>query len=340
MDDDGGRVTTQDLAEYRAIERVPIVVDVGEWQVATNPAPAVGGATLAAMLMLLEEQGFTMWDDAGAGRLAEVQQAVLRYRDEVLDVATDRAAAVKALLDAAAVGDYRSLLASPSTVHVSAVDGSGLGCAITTSAGYGSGLMVPGTGLWLNNSLGEIELLAGDPADLPVGSRMISNMAPTVARRRDGAVLSVGSPGASRITTAIAQVLVNFIHLGMSLSDAVAHPRLHVEVFEGEPTIAHEPGVRVTDRLGLRPRRFPDLSMYSVASVLRCGIHLQGSSWPPTRVGVGPLPRAVGRSDRWPGNGRSVVRRHRMDPRSGQIAGSSDERLGLVFAGGSGHLLA
>ena len=262
MDDDGGRVTTQDLAEYRAIERVPIVVDVGEWQVATNPAPAVGGATLAAMLMLLEEQGFTMWDDAGAGRLAEVQQAVLRYRDEVLDVATDRAAAVKALLDAAAVGDYRSLLASPSTVHVSAVDGSGLGCAITTSAGYGSGLMVPGTGLWLNNSLGEIELLAGDPADLPVGSRMISNMAPTVARRRDGAVLSVGSPGASRITTAIAQVLVNFIHLGMSLSDAVAHPRLHVEVFEGEPTIAHEPGVRVTDRLGLRPRRFPDLSMY------------------------------------------------------------------------------
>ena len=169
---------------------------------------------------------------------------------------------------------------------------------------------------------------------------MISNMAPTVARRRDGAVLSVGSPGASRITTAIAQVLVNFIHLGMSLSDAVAHPRLHVEVLRASPPSPMSRGCESPIGLGCGPGAFPICRCISVASVLRCGIHLQGSSWPPTRVGVGPLPRAVGRSDRWPGDGRSGVRRHRMDPRSGQIAGSSDERLGLVFAGGSGHLLA
>ena len=87
-------------------------------------------------------------------------------------------------------------------------------------------------------------------------------MAPTVARSADGAVLAIGSPGADRITTAISTVLLNYIHLGMSLSDAVAHPRLHTESFDGLPRIAHEPGLPVRPVDDMTPRRFPDISMY------------------------------------------------------------------------------
>ena len=116
--------------------------------------------------------------------------------------------------------------------------------------------------MWLNNSLGEIELAPGGLATLTPGERMPSNMAPTVARRGDGAVLSVGSPGASRITTSIAQVLLNFMHLGMSLSDSVEHARLHTEIFNGEPTVSYEPGIEVSEVEGFDLRRFPDISMY------------------------------------------------------------------------------
>jgi gamma-glutamyltranspeptidase/glutathione hydrolase len=166
------------------------------------------------------------------------------------------------LLELAGAGDLHGIVASPSTIHTSAVDSDGTGCSITMSAGYGSGFMVPGTGMWLNNSLGEMELHPGGFHGLPPGERLFSNMAPTVARSSDGSVLSIGSPGADRITTAISSVLLNFVHLGMSLRDAVAHPRVHTELFGGQPTIAYEPSLPVKDFDDLIARRFPDLSMY------------------------------------------------------------------------------
>jgi gamma-glutamyltranspeptidase/glutathione hydrolase len=257
-----GHITTADLAAYRALDRAPIRVPFGPWEVATNPAPAVGGAVLAAMLVLLDAERPDTSGEAGSGVLAEIQRAVLRYRAQHLDTAPDRAAAVAQLLAAASAADWRLGLGSPATVHTSAVDSDGLACAITTSAGYGSGVMIPGTGLWLNNSLGEVELVGAEDELPGPGERLPSNMAPSIARRHDGAVLAIGSPGASRITTAIAQVLLNFVHRGMSLTEAVAHPRLHVEVFESVPTIAHEPGPEVPAFRDGAVRAFPDLSMY------------------------------------------------------------------------------
>jgi gamma-glutamyltranspeptidase/glutathione hydrolase len=72
----------------------------------------------------------------------------------------------------------------------------------------------------------------------------------------------VGSPGADRITTAISSVLINFIHLGMSLSESVDHARVHTELYEGQPTVSYEPGIAVPDLPGFELRRFPDRSMY------------------------------------------------------------------------------
>jgi gamma-glutamyltranspeptidase/glutathione hydrolase len=262
MADWGGSITQADLEAYAAIEREPIDVGINGWRVVTNPAPAIGGAIVAALLAFLDARGFRSWEDDGPRVMAEVQRAVLRFRASHLDGAHDIAGPVGALVEAARSGDLERLNSSPSTIHVSAVDTGGLACSITTSAGYGSGMMIPGTGLWLNNSLGEVELFPDGMGAFAPGDRLASNMAPTIAHSPAGAVISIGTPGASRITTALAQVLANFISLEMSVSEAVAHPRLHVEVFEGEPSIAYEPGIHVEAFDDFSLRRFPDLSMY------------------------------------------------------------------------------
>ena len=257
-----GNITRLDLEAYEAIEREPICIDINGWRVVTNPAPAIGGAVMASMLLLAQPGGFVDWSAAGAQALSEIQRSVLTYRAESLDGTSDPGRAVAALLERARFGDHRDLLSSPSTIHVSAVDTAGLACSITTSAGYGSGVMIPGTGLWLNNSLGEVELFPAGMERFAPGDRLPSNMAPTIAGGPNGSVLAAGSPGASRITTALAQVLTNHIYFGMSVTAAVQHPRLHVEVFDGVPTIACEPGLDLEDSDDFRLRRFPDLSMY------------------------------------------------------------------------------
>ena len=258
----GGILTQQDLASYQQIKRQPTRVQLDQWEIATNPPPAVGGVTLGAMLLLLDGYPFTEWSSDHLIQLARVQRAVLRYRSRALDDYGTRGEAAAALLEMAGHGDLSGILAAPSTAHISAVDTEGNACSITVSAGYGSGAIATGTGIWLNNSLGELELHPEGFHALEPGTRLVSNMAPTIARRADGAVLAIGTPGADRITTALASVLLNFAHLGMSLSDAVAHPRLHVETFAGKPTIAHEPGLDVEDVDDLEVRRFPDISMY------------------------------------------------------------------------------
>jgi gamma-glutamyltranspeptidase/glutathione hydrolase len=261
-DEHEGILTLRDLAEYRAIVRQPVTVQVDDWSIATNAAPAVGGAAMASMLLLMGIRGFDEWDGQNVARLVAVQDAVQQYRRSTLDDLDNREPGITRLLELAAMGDMKEMLKSPATTHTSSVDSDGLGCAVTVSAGYGSGAMVPGTGMWLNNSLGEIELHSGGFHALEPGVRLVSNMAPTVARSRHGSVLAIGSPGAARITTAISSVLVNFIHLGMSLSDAIEHPRLHAEVRNDVPTLSYEPGIDVSQVAGFELRRFPDISMY------------------------------------------------------------------------------
>jgi gamma-glutamyltranspeptidase/glutathione hydrolase len=113
----------------------------------------------------------------------------------------------------------------------------------------------------MNNCLGEHELNRRGYHAWSPGTRLPSNMAPTVARHEDGSVLSIGSPGADRITTAIVQVLVNHLHLGMTLGEAVGHPRLHVENHGGQKVVAYEVGLPVDD-VRLPVRRFDGLDMY------------------------------------------------------------------------------
>ncbi len=260
VQDRGGLLTAEDLENYKPVARESLLVQAGDWSVATNPPPAIGGTVLAAMLLAFEDQRISQWDEESLQRLAHVQQAALSYRKKELDLASVVSEPALEMLKLARSGGLLSRWSSGSTVHTSVADETGLACAITASSGYGSGEMPANSGLWLNNCLGELELNRHGVAASPPGRRLPSNMAPGVARcqRR---VLAMGSPGADRITTALHQFLVNYIQLGLSLNDAVAHPRMHLAIDDESTTLAIEPGLRIGD-IDIAITRYPQIGMY------------------------------------------------------------------------------
>ncbi len=222
----GGLLSSADLVAYEPVVRAPLTTRVGSWSLATTPPPSVGGVVVASMLRLLDGRPRSGWDADDVEHLVRVQRAVLGHRREVLEVAGDLDAAARAWLDRVDA-DHRAVLESGSTAHVSVTDADGAACSITVSSGYGAGMIAAGTGIWLNNCLGEQEL---NPPGRPsrVGSRLLSNMAPTVGRSDGGDTLAIGSPGADRITTAVVCSLAGFVSGGLDLAAAIAHPRVHV----------------------------------------------------------------------------------------------------------------
>jgi gamma-glutamyltranspeptidase/glutathione hydrolase len=287
MAERGGRLTREDLAAYRPVLRPALGFRSGSWTLRTNPAPAIGGPVLAAMLTLLGDPPSPAGATEDVARLVAVVRRVLTWRRDRLDVASDREQAARALLADAGVGGERS----PSTVHVSVVDQGGTACAVTASSGYGSGVTVPGTGLWLNNCLGEHELNRGDPP--PPGARLASNMAPTVGRGADGGVLAIGSPGADRITTALAQVLAAFTTGRAGLQEAIDRPRLHVHLDKGSARVEAEEDMPLPE-LDLPVRRHAPHSMFfgGVSAALRDGGGLLSAAGDPRRAGAVAVSRA------------------------------------------------
>ena len=117
-----------------------------------------------------------------------------------------------------------------STTHVSVLDADGWACAVTTTNGEGSGIVVPGTGIHVNNMMGEQDLSPAGFFTHPPGRRLPSMMAPTVVLGTDGAPeLALGSAGSNRIRSTLLQVIVNVIDRGMAAAEAVDAPRLHFE---------------------------------------------------------------------------------------------------------------
>ena len=255
----GGTLTPEDLANYRAKLREPLITPVSRWQVATNPSPALGGVILTAMLTLMAGEYASLPSNPVARQIA-VQKLVLGYRHRQ---AGDPATAERDM-DRLMAGVHRRdlhFLGSASTVQTSAVDGTGLGCSITMSTGYGSGLMPAGTGIWLNNCLGELELIPVALEGPAPGARLPSNMAPTIARNDRGSTLVIGSPGADRITTALLQVLDQHLLRGMPLADSIGAPRIHLEYDGSSPRLAHEP-IGELPANSPAPRAFGPHSMY------------------------------------------------------------------------------
>lgn len=220
--DRGGILGPADLAAYSPVTRPALTARMERWTLGTNPPPAVGGVCVAAMLRLMAGHGL---DDRD--HLVAVQRRVLGERLRVFDHTDDLERDAAAFLDLVD-RDGLGVLESGSTAHISTTDTDGTACALTISSGYSSGMIARGTGIWLNNCLGEQELNPRGLHGLPAGTRLLSNMAPTVGRHADGGVLAIGSPGADRITTAIVQALTGLVEDELSLQHAVDHPRLHV----------------------------------------------------------------------------------------------------------------
>src|SRR5205814_5341096 len=118
------------------------------------------------------------------------------------------------------------------------VDADGNAASLTASLGAGSGVIVPGTGIHLNNMLGEYDLALGNEKP---GERLTSMMAPSLVLRDGRPRLVLGSAGSIRLRGAIMQVVVNVVGHGLGVEDAVARPRVHVE----EPALHCEGGADV-----------------------------------------------------------------------------------------------
>ena len=234
----GGRLTLRDLETYEVMWREPVRVRYLGHEVISNPPPSSGGILIAYGLALLERVGRGGAGSAAAiASLADVMREQTRAREGTLDARLLDAAALDEGVARIRAGEPGAGEPAPAgTTHVSVVDAEGNAAAVSSSTGSGSGVIVPGTGIQLNNMLGEYDLVAGAPAE--PGHRLTSMMAPTVVLGDSGPRLVVGSAGSVRLRGAIMQVTVNVLAHGLDVWAAIDAPRVHVD----EPHVHCEGG--------------------------------------------------------------------------------------------------
>jgi gamma-glutamyltranspeptidase/glutathione hydrolase len=257
----GGMLTREDLGSYEVIEREPARVSYRGREVLTNPPPSSGGILIADALGILER----LERPHEADVIAEVIASTNRARDEdfLEGLATEgflEQFLAKQALDSVAT-EVRSRLGN--TTHISVMDAEGSCAAVTCSNGSCSGVIVPGTGVHLNNMLGEQDLNPlGFHRHTP-GSRVPSMMAPTVVLRDGRPEIALGSAGSNRIRSAILQTVLGVVDHELPAQDAVSAPRLHVE----EHQVDAEPGMdeAALDRLveaGFEVRRWSEQNLF------------------------------------------------------------------------------
>lgn len=285
--DRGGLVTRADLRSYEVVERSPARTGFRGREVLTNPPPSSGGILIADALGILER----LDRPHDAATVAEVIASTNRARDaDFLDGLASDGFLERFLADAAldqVAGEVRGRLGS--TTHVAVMDGDG-GCAtVTCSNGSCSGVVVPGTGMHLNNMLGEEDLNPlGFHRHRP-GARVPSMMAPTVVLRDGVPEVALGSAGSNRIRSAILQTILAVVDGGVPAQEAVSRPRLHVEdgAVDAEPGIDSAALERLAAR-GWNVRSWDDLNLFfgGVQAVARAADGTLSGGGDPRRGGA------------------------------------------------------
>ena len=262
-----GLLTMEDLASYTVIEREPLAAEHRGARVLTNPPPSFGGSLIVLALRL----------DGLCGPPEPWGSAARAVREVEVQVEVDR---------------RRATGATKGTTHVAVADTDGNVASMTTSNGEGSGDVIPGTGVLLNNMLGEDDLHPDGFHAATPGARVPSMMAPSLVLDATGQVrLALGSGGSKRIRTAIAHVIAASVDHGttVDLQEAVDSPRLH---WDGE-VVQAEPGLGADVLAALRARwpvnEWPSRNLYFG------GVHAVA----PGRGGAGD-PRRSGVTRRWP----------------------------------------
>jgi gamma-glutamyltranspeptidase / glutathione hydrolase len=241
LSEHGGLITAEDLAGYRVIWRRPLRVPYEGREFVSNPPPSSGGILIGYGLSLLDR----LAADGGPGSAQAIEAlvGVMReqsrarggsfgsdlyrggltrklYSDEILGAALARIQRREA--------EAHERPGAPGTTHISVVDERGNAASLTASIGSGSGVIIPGTGIHMNNMLGEYDLNPPGSRARP-GARLTSMMAPSMALDHERPRLVVGSAGSIRLRGAITQIVVNVVHHGMAVEEAIAAPRIHVD---------------------------------------------------------------------------------------------------------------
>jgi gamma-glutamyltranspeptidase/glutathione hydrolase len=262
MQQRGGRITMQDLADYHAVERPPVEIMYRDVKIISMGPPSSGGIVLAQILNQLESVALSDVEFHSADHIHVMAEAERRaYADRAhylgdpdfinvpVDKLTSKAYTARRWANVSrewasqsediSHGDMKLLLGSGETTHYSVADRWGNAVAVTTTINdhYGSGEVVAGAGFLLNDEMDDFVIKPGRPDMYGVtggkanaiepGKRMLSSMTPTIVTRNDTLLMILGSPGGARIITTVAQVISNVVDYGMSIKAAVAAPRIH-----------------------------------------------------------------------------------------------------------------
>jgi gamma-glutamyltranspeptidase / glutathione hydrolase len=257
----GGIMTLDDLKSYRPLLHAPVRSRYRGYEIVSMPPSSSGGVVLIEMLNILEGYRLGALGRDSAERLHLMAEAMQRaYADRAAflgDPATVTAPLVR-LMSKRYAGELRRTIdpdrATPAeairagaaasregenTTHFSVVDrfGNAVANTYTLNFSYGLGLVAEGTGVLLNNELDDFAAAPGAPnaygliggdANAPgPGKRPLSSMTPTIVLKDGRPFLVTGSPGGSRIITAVLQVISNVVDLGLPLAEGVAAPRIH-----------------------------------------------------------------------------------------------------------------
>jgi gamma-glutamyltranspeptidase/glutathione hydrolase len=315
MAKNGGLISLSDLKSYKAIERTPLTGKYKNYTIITSPPSSSGGIALLEMLGILEG---TNYEKAGSGSAsaihyeAEAMRRAYADRNEYVGDPDFVKVPIKGLLDPAYLSKLRASIdperATPSdsvkpgkpvgsesmeTTHYSVVDGEGNAVAVTytLNGGYGNGITVPGLGFLLNNEMDDFAskpgspnmfgLVQGEANAIAPGKRPLSSMTPTIVLKDGRLFMTAGAPGGSRISTAVAQVILNVLDFGMNVQDAVDAPRVHHQWQPDKLSLEH--GISPDTVALLKGRGYevdyaPGVVLAQVAAIVSDGGWLQGAS--------------------------------------------------------------
>lgn len=273
----GGFITQEDLERYRVIYRDPLVGTFHGSSIHAMPPPSSGGVLLLQMLNVLSGfplQKIGFHTPKAVHLLTETLRLAFRDRarylgdpdfapvptrmltsKEYADTLRGQIDVAKATPNGGAPAAPTGKIESTSTTHLSVLDKDGNAVATTQTVNlyFGSGVMVPGTGVLLNDEMDDFSAQPNNPNAFGLlgstdanaiapGKTPLSSMSPTIVTRDGKVILITGSPGGSRIISATLQILLNVLAYDMSLPEAVFAPRIHHQWFPNDLLIEGQRG--------------------------------------------------------------------------------------------------
>ena len=272
----GGMLRARDLEDYRVLRREPVRYSSHGASFSFNSPPSPSGCLVAFVLGLLAEQKLHehRWGHAWhCISLARAMQEASRLRRESGLEGEVSEASVAAILEpehlqSLRASVFRDRLFTRGTTQISVADAEGNLASLTISNGEGCAYVLPGSGIMLNNMLGEEDLSPRGFHQWPPGVRMASMMCPSVASLPDGGWVALGSGGSNRIRSAIVQVLLNMFEFAQPLEQAVTAPRMHLEGAH----LSFEQGFG-EDGIGAVTAVWPDFRLWPEPNMFFGGVH-------------------------------------------------------------------